>query len=662
MSRIIDALSQFSDGNGQPLAGGYLKFFENETAIPADTFNDPDETVVNPVKVPLDGEGRMALNAYASVLLTVKLFNSSDSQVDSEDNVTPRGGLTSGNAFADWMSSINYKTGISVVTGSDGNYYKAKQDNKDVDPVVDFAGDSDTWERVYFNEFWSKAKNYVVGDRVTFITDLQNYICVNANINTDPSVNVASGGSKWELDQPTLEWASGRLYKIGEKAYSKVDNRLYKSTNASPQSGNEPSADSGTNWLPTDGVVVKPVNVLPADLATGVSRNPTLTTDAYAVSGSLADHEYSVFELSDDSFSTVFYTSDITNDLTSHDVLLKLPSATTFEYRMLMKGIRTDLSVFSNVTTFTTVFPLSASFSNDLVVGTALARTLVTGVDLSTQSGFIFIANKDTVDPMRLCSTTIGAGSSVLMNSSSFGVTAEATGLTSFNVNGYSVGVLAAYNGSGNDIFSLIFQQIAKFSDLVQYSGTELNRTVPHGLTTIPGVYITIKLSGAGNGSFYTRHNAGVSSTDFVRFGKDDAEAISSDLFNTLPATATEFSLGTNTVANAIGSTYLALVLANDASTGIVTGEYTGTGAGGNKIVTTFQTGTFIAKNLDSVEDWFIFDVEMGTSTHIVFDATAQSGAGGVQSFDSDGITLNTIANTSGDRYFYIAIANKDTF
>ena len=75
------------DGNGEPLAGGYLSFFQNKTAIAEPTYNDPDQTVLNPVNVPLDGDGRMSLNAYASVLCTVKLFNSVGSQVDSEDDV-----------------------------------------------------------------------------------------------------------------------------------------------------------------------------------------------------------------------------------------------------------------------------------------------------------------------------------------------------------------------------------------------------------------------------------------------------------------------------------------------------------------------------------------------------------------------------------------------
>ena len=136
MARILDAFSKFFDGNGQPLVGGYAKFFINETTIAADTFDDPEETIVNPVKVPFNADGELSLNAYASILMTVKIYDSSDSQVSSDDNVTPRGGLTSGFAYANWLSSVTYVPFISIVTGSDNNYYTPLQTNAGQDPVA----------------------------------------------------------------------------------------------------------------------------------------------------------------------------------------------------------------------------------------------------------------------------------------------------------------------------------------------------------------------------------------------------------------------------------------------------------------------------------------------------------------------------------------------
>jgi len=131
MARVIDVFTKFLDGNGQPIIGGYLKFFETGTSIQSDTFNDPSETIVNPVEVPLDSEGGLSLNVYASILMTVKVYDSSGAQVDSEDNVTPRGGLTSGFAYANWLGSVTYIPFISIVTGSDNNYYTPLQTNSD---------------------------------------------------------------------------------------------------------------------------------------------------------------------------------------------------------------------------------------------------------------------------------------------------------------------------------------------------------------------------------------------------------------------------------------------------------------------------------------------------------------------------------------------------
>jgi len=656
MARIIDAFSQFLDGNGQPLANGYLQFFQNKTAIPEPTYNDPDQTIVNPADVPLDGEGRMSLNAYASVLCTVKLFNSVDSQVDSEDDVTPRGGLASGAAFATWNSTINYQTSVSIVTGSDGNYYKAKQNTVGVDPVVDFAAGGANWERVYFNEFWSEFKTYSDKDVVTFIGDINNYISLkSSNLNNDPSVD---GGVNWVLDNPVLNYSSGKTYFIGEQSFSTVDFRRYASQLS--QAGNEPSVDSGNNWLPVDGKVNKPVNVLPADSSINVSRTPTLTADSFTVTGSDSEGEWANFQLSDDSFATIFHESGIVRDLTSYDVTVKLPASTLFSYRLERKGVRTDISEFSDVTTFTTTFPLAESYSDDLTTGTAAARTLVTQVDLSSQSGIVMITNKSTTDAMRVCTTSRGVGLATKAGVGD-GETAEPTGLTSFNTDGYSVGALAAYNGSGDDIFSIILQQKSKFVDLVPYSGNETIRVLSHNLALIPGTYISMAVTGPVP-SWHTRYNANLSSTLSFNFGDGSSAQNTASFFSSTPATSTQLSIGQSTSTNRIGEDYIAIVIANSQSSGVVSGEYTGTAASGNKIITGFKPSTIFVFGID-ISGQFIFSLEMGTSTHIVFSATAESGVGSVQSFDSDGFTLSaSLANTSGFTYYYMAFAETTGF
>jgi len=658
MARVIDVFTKFLDGNGQPIIGGYLKFFETGTSIQSDTFNDPSETIVNPVEVPLDSEGGLSLNVYASILMTVKVYDSSDAQVDSEDNVTPRGGLTSGFAYANWLSSVTYIPFISIVTGSDNNYYTPLQTNSGQDPVVDFAGAGLFWKRINLNEFWVVTLGYNVGARVISPTNLKRYICVASNTGNDPASDTT--GINWELDEAILNFAIGNSYAVGNKCFDEIDNRIYIAQTI--QSGNQPSSDSGTNWLPADGTVTKPVNLLPANAGVGVSRNPTLTIESFAVSGSLAAHEWSNYQLSDDGFSTVLYSSDITRDLESHLVTDKLPAATVISYRVETKGVRTDVSQLSDVTTFTTVFPLSASFSNDLEVGNAGARTLVNGVDTSGTGSVVFIANIDTVDPMRACFSLRGAGVSM-----SVGVNAneavEATGITSFNIDGYSVGALAAYNGSGNDIFSLTFQKISKFIDIVAYTGNGINRALPHNLNDVPGTIIVVGLDLGAANNWRVRYSAGVSSDKALTFG-DNANAVTNaTLFTSTAATSTEFSLGSSGDTNGAGNEYIAIVMGNNVASGIVSGTYTGTGVPGNKIVTTFKPGTVIVKKIGLIDDWLLFDSEMGTSNHIILDSTAASSAGSVQSFDTDAFTLGSgVGNDSGATYYYIAIADKFDF
>jgi len=663
MTRILDAFSQFFDGNGQPLSNGKLNFFQNKTAIPQETFNDPEQTILNPVDLPLDGEGKMTLNAYASVLCTVKLFNSADSQVDSFDDVSPRGGLSSGNSFDDWNPSVNYKTTNSVVTGSDDNYYKAKQNSTGIDPVVDFASGGENWERVFFNEFWSSFKTYSDKDRVIFSGDSNYYISVvSSNIGNDPSVDT---GSNWVLDNPVLDWVIGRTYEIDEQSYSKVDLRRYASQLL--QSGNEPSADA-TNWLPIDGIVKKPVNDLPADLATGVSRTPTLTSEAYVISGSAAAHEYSRYQVFDDvGLTNLVYDSQITTDLESNLVPVKLEAATQFFWHTLHKGTRTDLSEFSDATSFTTTIDFTKVFDNITFTGTGATLSVSSSVDLNTNAGGVWIANLTTTGSMRTVNTIRGAGDARIFDGSAFNTVTEATGLTSFDTAGFTVGADANYNGSGNNIYSLAFKIEPGICDIVTYSGNGTNRTIAHNVTEDIGLLLVVQTSGAAPGAspatrFWLKPQGGAISYAWCSTIVD--RLVSSGIWNSTQPTSSVFSLGTDERVNGSGRNYEAYLFAHNPAAGLFAGTYTGTGSPGNKIVTGFPVGVFLLLSNTVDRDVIIYDSNLGTASRIVFTSNCQSTAGGPLSFDSDGITLtgDISGNASGESYAFFAWADGVLF
>lgn len=193
MSRIIDIFEQFLDGNGDPLENGYLQFFQNGTAITEPTYNDPDETILNPTDVPLDGEGRITLNVYGSVLYTVKLFNSDDVQQGSNDNVRPRGSADAVEGQLElWDAAVTYNVG-NVAKGSDGVFYES-------------------------------------------ITD--------GNINNNPT---DPSPTNWKVWATITVWNTNVTYFIGNVVQSSVGN-LWKAL--TDNTGNDPETDDGTNWRP----------------------------------------------------------------------------------------------------------------------------------------------------------------------------------------------------------------------------------------------------------------------------------------------------------------------------------------------------------------------------------------------------------------------------
>ena len=500
MARIIDAFSQFFDGNGQPLANGYLQFFQNETAIPEPTYNDPGQTIINPANVPLDGEGYMSLNAYASVLMTVKLFNSVNAQQASEDNVLPRGGLSAGAAFAFWDSTTNYQSMISFVTGSDNEIYQSKTANVNVDPVVDFAGAGVNWVKKEFYEYWTADVSFAKNDKLISTVDGQEYTSVKgANIGVEPSGDTT--GTNWVLSILATNWGTGREYTAGEQSISKVDYRRYRSQIT--QTGNEPSVDDGTNWLPIDGVVTTPVNTLPADAATGVDRFPLLTVDTYEINGSDNAQEWSQYQLSDDAFATVFYDSGVTRDLTGHTVTTQLNNATVYSYRALTKGVRTDITSFSPVTTFTTTPGLDEIFAINNSTGTGALRTTVTGIDLLTDSGSIWIKNRDTTGFIKRLDTSRALNELDLAEDTA--QAANANGLQQYLADGFESGTDASYNGSGNTVSSYVFKNFVGFHDTVEYTGNGIARVISHNLGVQAGAVIVKNMStlDAGASSFW---------------------------------------------------------------------------------------------------------------------------------------------------------------
>ncbi len=57
-SILPNGVNQFEDINGKPLVGGTVAFYEPDTLVPMDTWQDPDQTILNTNPIVLDSRGQ----------------------------------------------------------------------------------------------------------------------------------------------------------------------------------------------------------------------------------------------------------------------------------------------------------------------------------------------------------------------------------------------------------------------------------------------------------------------------------------------------------------------------------------------------------------------------------------------------------------------------
>ena len=159
MARVLDAFTQFFDGNGDPLVSGKLYFYESGTNnTDKATYADISESIPNTNPVILDGEGRCP-NVFGTGAYNIVSTSSDDIQIQQFDPVIA--GQDAG-AFAPWNSASVYAEG-DIVTASDGKYYRSLvASNQNQDPTTS----PDKWEELKFIGVWNTNSVYEIDDIV----------------------------------------------------------------------------------------------------------------------------------------------------------------------------------------------------------------------------------------------------------------------------------------------------------------------------------------------------------------------------------------------------------------------------------------------------------------------------------------------------------------
>ena len=309
-------------------------------------------------------------------------------------------------------------------------------------------------------------------------------------------------------------------------------------------------------------------------------------------------------------------------------------------------------------------------FSTYLYTGTGTARTIVNGINISTNGGLVWIKQRNSTFGHYLTYPGLNNGSQqgYISSETADAASYNSTGLTAFNTNGFTVDSNGQTNAASSTYVSWTFREQAKFFDVVTYTGTGANRTIAHNLGSAPGCMI-VKRTDAGSSSWAVYHRSLTSAAYGIYLNTVDAEALSTFLWNSTAPTSTVFSVGTGGDVNASGGTYVAYLFAHDAGGFGLTGTDNVISCGTFTPVSNVATVTLgyepqwvVIRRRDSTDSWRMTDVMRGMPTAggdnqqlFANDATAEyAGASSVGVHPS--ATGFTAQGLSNGPYIYIAV------
>jgi hypothetical protein len=256
-------------------------------------------------------------------------------------------------------------------------------------------------------------------------------------------------------------------------------------------------------------------------------------------------------------------------------------------------------------------------FSTYLFTGTETARSITNDIDLSTKGGLVWIKGRNAGYDNNIIDTVTGSGLRLRTNSAVLQV-AAATGVTSFNSNGFSLGTSPEMNGNTVPYASWTFREQAKFFDVVTYTGDgSAPRAISHNLGSAPGMVIIRKTSATGDWLVY--HRSSPSGGNLYLNYTDAADAGTNPFLSAVSSTTFTLSTNQNATTNANGATYVAYLFAHDAGgfgtagtdNVISCGSFTAT-SGDDVVTLGFEPQFLMVKKTNSTGNWSIFDSMRG--------------------------------------------------
>lgn len=301
----------------------------------------------------------------------------------------------------------------------------------------------------------------------------------------------------------------------------------------------------------------------------------------------------------------------------------------------------------------------------------------VTNQLLNFQPDLVWIKSKNAAQAHAWYDSSRGVRKDFESNSL-LGDTIQSTGLQSFDKKGFSVSSLAKLNTAANTYISWCWKKgFTPGFDIVTYSGDGSNsRTISHGLGVKPAFYITKCRTNYNNGNGFNDWAAyhkslpqtGAANTNGPLAGylhSTGIPMVGVGGFCSAPTTSL-FAPNQQLYDNVTGETYIAYLFAEVSGFSRMS-SYIGNGsADGPFVWCGFRPAFLMVKDVSQSVNWLIYDNTRDNSnvmnSEIFPNTTAAETTALTYDFDflSNGFKLrrnSTVANSSGDKYIFVAFA-----
>jgi hypothetical protein len=270
---------------------------------------------------------------------------------------------------------------------------------------------------------------------------------------------------------------------------------------------------------------------------------------------------------------------------------------------------------------YTTINKSTDYFNTKLYTGNGGTQS-ITGV--GHQPDWSWFKSRGDTNSHALFDVVRGVGKALISNNDGSEDT-QGNALTAFNTDGFSLGDGSSVNSnnqtyaswnwkagttsglSGGTITPSAYSINATAGfGIYSYTGTNANGTITHGLGSAPSVII-VKNRLTSSKSWVVGHKSiGFQNALFLNL--TDASTSEAGLFNSTTPTSSVFTVGTGSLINDSGNSYIAYAFAE--KTGYSKfGSYTGNGnADGTFIFTSFKPAWVMIKKTDTADAWYMFD------------------------------------------------------